>query len=471
MWRYLIKRLLLILPTLWLISVLAFMISHKVGVSPVLGQCGSILTQRNLAVLRSCQQQKIKRFRLDKPPFYFAIQSLAEPDTLYRILEARERDALEYLLHQHGNWANVQEWRRSQKRLLRQSLALKAETDSLRSEARELQTGRIKTLQRRVNDLQFYGDFRQLGQIVAGIDSLCQLDSVFVPLFEERSQLHVQLEVLRQAEERWRLFVPSFQWHGFDNQYHAWLSNVLRRGDFGYSMNNSNISDKIGSLFYYTAILALLGSILILLIGVPMGVLAAQQKDGWWDRLSAMLVFAFRAVPEFWLGLVLLMFFANPDYLNWFDSVFVPSNPTPWKLVSRYILPLIAYSYGSLAIVSRTVRASMLEQLNSDYVRTARAKGLSYKRVVYRHALRNALIPLVSIFAGLLPAMVGGSVILETVFGIPGMGRELFVAIKDNDAPILLAMFSLLGFLTMLGYLLTDILYQLVDPRIRLGQK
>ncbi|MEL6843279.1 MAG: ABC transporter permease, partial [Bacteroidota bacterium] len=118
-----------------------------------------------------------------------------------------------------------------------------------------------------------------------------------------------------------------------------------------------------------------------------------------------------------------------------------------------------------------TVRSNMLEQLNSDYVRTARAKGLSYKRVVYRHALRNALIPLISIFSGLLPAMVGGALILETVFGIPGMGRELFVAIKANDAPLLLAMFSLLGFLTMLGYLLTDFIYQWADPRIRLGQK
>ncbi|MEL6653223.1 MAG: ABC transporter permease, partial [Bacteroidota bacterium] len=412
MWRYLIKRLLLILPTLWLISVLAFMISHKVGVSPVLGQCGSILTQRNLTAFRSCQQQKIKRFHLDKPPFYFAIQALAEPDTLYTILDARERDALEYLLHQHGNWANVQQWRKLQKRFLRRSLSLNPNADSLNAEARELRVGRVKTLRRRVNDLHYYGDLGHLSQIMTGIDSLCQLDSIFAPLFEERSQLSFQLETLSQSESRWRLYVPSFQWYGFDNQYHAWLSNVLRRGDFGYSMNNSNISDKIGSLFYYTAILALLGSVLILLIGVPMGVLAAQNKDGWWDRLSAIIVFAFKAIPEFWLGLVLLMFFANPDYLNWFDSVFVPSNPTPWKLVSRYILPLIAYSYGSLAVVSRTVRSNMLEQLNSDYVRTARAKGLSYKRVVYRHALRNALIPLISIFSGLLPAMVGGALIL-----------------------------------------------------------
>ncbi|MEL6846718.1 MAG: hypothetical protein AAFP02_26230, partial [Bacteroidota bacterium] len=138
MWRYLIKRLLLILPTLWLISVLAFMISHKVGVSPVLGQCGSILTQRNLTAFRSCQQQKIKRFHLDKPPFYFAIQALAEPDTLYTILDARERDALEYLLYQHGNWTNVQQWRKLQKRFLRRSLSLNPNADSLNAEAREL---------------------------------------------------------------------------------------------------------------------------------------------------------------------------------------------------------------------------------------------------------------------------------------------------------------------------------------------
>ncbi|MEL7342440.1 MAG: hypothetical protein AAGM67_18305 [Bacteroidota bacterium] len=187
MWRYLIKRLLLMLPTLWLISVMAFMISYKVGVSPVLNQCGSVLTEPNLAVLRSCQKQKIKRFQLDKPPFYFAIQSLAEPDTLHRVLEAREKDALAYLLHQHGCWANVNQWRVLQKALLRQALSLQAKPDSTSNQALEAQTSLIKSLRRRAYDLQYYGDLDQLGQILGRIDSLCQLDDVFVPLFEERS--------------------------------------------------------------------------------------------------------------------------------------------------------------------------------------------------------------------------------------------------------------------------------------------
>lgn len=458
-------------PTVWLISVLAFFISHKVGLSPVVNQCGSVLTESNLLVLRTCQNRIIDTFNLDKPPFYFSLQSLAESDTLHLIIGEREPEALQRLLRHNGQWVEVNKWRQLQKAFLQQSLRLNIKSDSLNIDDKMLNVSRLKTARRRAFDLQYYGEISQLRQLLGGLDSLFALDPAFLPLVAERQKLSSQLDVLEHQTNRWRLYVPWLAWHGFDNQHHLWLAKVITRGDFGYSMQKVNISKSIGSLFYYTAILALLGTLLVLGIGVPMGILAARKKDGWWDRASALLVFAFRAVPEFWLGLVLLMFFANPDYLDWFDSVFVSSNPTPWKNITRYVLPMIAYSYGSLAVVSRLVRASMLEQLSSDYVRTAHTKGLSSRRVVYGHALRNALIPLVTLLSGLFPAMIGGSLILETVFNIPGLGKALFEAVLNNDAPVILAMFSLLGFLTMLGYWVTDILYHWLDPRINFAKK
>ncbi len=468
MWQYLIKRLLLMVPMVWLISVLAFFISHNVGHSPLSTQCGSVLTEPNLLILRNCQEKVIDTYRLNKPPFYFALHSWADPDTLHRIIPEREKEALKRLLHFNGQWSEVNEWRRLQKNFLRKNLVFKLPKDSISKEEHAARVSRLKTARRRAFDLQYYGEPDRLHFLLNGLDSLYALDSVFLPLVAERQNLENQLKVLETSKSRWRIYLPRFKWYGFDCQYHAWLAKVISRGDFGYSMKKKNISQTIGSLFFYTAFLALLGTLLVLGLGIPMGILAARKKDGWWDRASAILVFAFRAVPEFWLALVLLMFFANPDFLDWFDSSFVSSNPTTWKLVTRYFLPVIAYSYGSLAVVSRVVRASMLEQLSSDYVRTARTKGLSQKRVLYRHALRNALIPLVTLISGLFPAMIGGSLILETVFQIPGLGKTLFDAILENDAPVILAMFSLLGLLTMIGYWVTDVLYHWLDPRIKL---
>ncbi|MEM6346486.1 MAG: ABC transporter permease [Bacteroidota bacterium] len=471
MWQYLIKRLLLMVPTVWLISVLAFFISHKVGLSPVINQCGSVLTEPNMIKLRDCQRRAIDTFNLDKPPFYFSLHSWADPDTLHHIIVDREKAALSRLLQHNGQWALVNKWRVLQQSFLRKNLVFKLPQDSLTDDNRSVRVARLKTARRRAFDLQYYGQPKDLKRILSALDSLYSLDAVFVPLVAERQKLVEQLHLLETETNRWGIFVPRFKWNGFDNQYHAWLAKVIKRGDFGYSMKKANISQTIGSLFFYTAFLALLGTLLVLGLGIPMGILAARKKDGWWDRFSAILVFAFRAVPEFWLGLVLLMFFANPDFANWFDSSFVPSNPTTWKLISRYILPTIAYSYGSLAVVSRVVRANMLEQLSSDYVRTARTKGLSQKRVLYGHALRNALIPLVTLISGLFPAMIGGSLILETVFQIPGLGKTLFESIINNDAPVILAMFSLLGLLTMIGYWVTDVLYHWLDPRITLNRK
>jgi peptide/nickel transport system permease protein len=217
------------------------------------------------------------------------------------------------------------------------------------------------------------------------------------------------------------------------------------------------------------------------LISIPIGVHAAANRGGFFDRSSSVLLFMLFSLPSFFMATLLLMTFANPEVFNIFEANGVkPATGYPEGIsflekarisLPYLVLPLICYTYSSLAFLSRTMRVSMLEAINQDFIRTARAKGLSKNKVVYRHGLRNALLPIVTVFSNIFPAAVGGSVILEFIFGIPGMGQEIITAIYTKDYPMIVCVFTLSGFMTLIGYLVADILYALVDPRISYSKK
>ena len=179
-------------------------------------------------------------------------------------------------------------------------------------------------------------------------------------------------------------------------------------------------------------------------------------------------------MPSFFIGVLLLYTFANPDMLRWFpvsgiqDALFDPEWSN-WEKKHRapfFILPLITYVYGSFAFLSRIMRVGVIDVFGQDYIRTARAKGLGEGGVVMKHALRNSLLPIITVFANIFPLAVGGSIIIETIFTIPGLGLEIYNSILNFDYPMIIAVFTIIGFLTMIGYLISDILYAVVDPRI-----
>jgi peptide/nickel transport system permease protein len=249
------------------------------------------------------------------------------------------------------------------------------------------------------------------------------------------------------------------------------------RGDFGMSYQTRQpvskvISEKIGwSLFF-----SLLSVLMAYLISIPVGIKAGAHKGSVFDRTSSLVLFLLYSMPSFWVATLLLMTFANPDILHWFPASGVkpatgyPENAQLFdklKLSLPYlILPAICYTYGSFAFLSRTMRVAIIESMSEDYIRTASAKGLPYSKVVTRHAFRNSLLPLITVFANVFPMIIGGSVILETIFSIPGMGYETVQSIQNQNYPMIVAVFTITGFLTMTGYLLSDILYAFADPRI-----
>jgi len=239
-------------------------------------------------------------------------------------------------------------------------------------------------------------------------------------------------------------------------QYFYWLGNALR-GNFGTSyMTGRPVISEILERLPATLLLMAATYILTLLITIPLGVISAVKKGTWFDNLVTIFSFAGMAIPAFWLGLMLMLVFSVK--LHWFPAV------------GSLVLPVITMTIGSLAGLSRYQRAAMLEILNQDYIRTARAKGLPERVVIFKHALRNALIPIVTILGLSLPGLFGGAFIIETIFAWPGMGRLGVMAIFQRNYSLIMGIVVFSALLIMLGNLLADIGYALVDPRIRYGK-
>jgi peptide/nickel transport system permease protein len=257
--------------------------------------------------------------------------------------------------------------------------------------------------------------------------------------------------------------------------YVDWLGKFVRL-DFGESfVDHRPVLVKIRERLPLTVSLA--GSALILsyIISVPLGIAAAVRRGQPVDRTISITLFVLYSIPTFVAALALILLVAGGDYLNLLpmygansiDANEMSNSAWVWDRVKHMILPVICLTYASLASISRYTRVSMLEVLNQDYLRTARAKGLSETRVILVQALRNALIPIVTVFAMELPGLIGGAVIVEEIFTLPGMGQLFFQSIESRDEFTLMGMVTISAVITLLGYLMADILYVLVDPRIR----
>ena len=259
-------------------------------------------------------------------------------------------------------------------------------------------------------------------------------------------------------------------------QYVKWLKAFVLDGDWGYSIKfRRPVADMIWERMPATLLLFGVGFIIMLIIAVPMGVYSAIKPYSFFDNVITTFSFAGQSVPVYWLGLILIVVF----YLN-VQSPFgegpmfpaggmytVGKEGNTLDLIWHLVLPIAAMTFSWIAWYSRFLRSSMRDTLNEDYIRTARAKGLSLNLVHFRHALRNALLPLVTLIALDLPTVFGGAVFIETISAWPGMGRLFWDAARGRDYPILLAVMMIYAALTLLFNLIADIFYGFLDPRIR----
>ena len=283
-----------------------------------------------------------------------------------------------------------------------------------------------------------------------------------------------QLDAERAADVR----EARMKLYGLDKpvpvQYVIWLGRVVRF-DFGDSIKHHRpVIDIIKERLPITLTLNLIAFVLVYTLSIPMGVMAAVRHKRFFDRFSSIILFMLWSLPAMLVGQVLIGYFCGPTFKDWFPPAGLSSNDAdqlaffPW-LADRLwhlVLPVICLTYSQFAYLAKQVRAGMLDNLRADYVRTARAKGLSNFAVIFRHAFRNSMIPVITIMATLLPAMLGGSVIIESIFSIPGMGLLAFEAVTTRDYNIVMAVATIGGLLNLIGLLFGDIAYAITDPRI-----
>jgi len=260
-------------------------------------------------------------------------------------------------------------------------------------------------------------------------------------------------------------------------QYLKWVGRSFRL-DFGrsFSPDGRKVTEKIAERIPITILLSLLEMLVILLVAIPIGILSATRQYSLFDKATTVFVFIGFAIPTFWLALLCMNLFGI--HLGWLpisglQSLDYARLSLGGKILDRLrhlILPVLVGSLGGLAGFSRYMRSNMLEVIRQDYIRTARAKGLAERTVIYKHALRNALLPVVTILGLSVPSLIGGGVIFETIFAIPGMGQLFYNSVMSRDYPVIMGILVIGAALTLLGNLLADISYALVDPRIRLSK-
>ncbi len=257
-------------------------------------------------------------------------------------------------------------------------------------------------------------------------------------------------------------------------QYANWLWRLAHL-DFGNSMSSDPrpVLDKIMERLPLTVGMNIAALILTLGIAIPIGVLSAWKQNSWLDKGITILVFLAFAMPGFWLALLLMLFFGiehNLLPISGLTSLGYDQLSTTGKvldIIKHLILPITVYTVGGIAGMSRFARSSMLEVLRQDYILTARAKGLPTNKIIFGHALRNALLPVITLLGLSVPGLIGGSVIIESIFALPGLGQLFYAAVMARDYTMIMGNLVLGAVLTLLGNVLADIAYGFADPRIR----
>lgn len=268
-------------------------------------------------------------------------------------------------------------------------------------------------------------------------------------------QSYVTEEQLDAIRDRWGLNDPWYE------RYGTWISNVVT-GDFGTSMMRPGmaITTMIGDAAKMTLRLTALSFTISLLIAIPVGVIAAIKRYTWFDYGSMLGSTLGVAVPNYWIGLMAIVIFSVK--LGWLP----PYGSEGWK---SYILPVIVLSIEEIAALARITRGATIEVLSQDYVTTARAKGLSSPVILVRHVMRNTLLPVITIIGYRIAFILSGTIVVETVFAWPGLGRLFFQAITSQDLQVVQAIVLLLTSLVVIANILTDLTYAIIDPRVRIG--
>ena len=583
--QYIVKRILIFIPTFFVISLLIFGLSKLAPGDPVLVVMGgsenqSMGQRADLVNSEQAYATVAAQLGLDKPAFYFVLTSAAYPADLYKVTKSHHRETISRLIDQYGNAEAVMAYYEQLRQTQYEVADLEKADYDFKRTARDVveellaeydeggivfKLNRISTLlaetpkapqalvkqwqalvaahqylldhptpiQRYIPTIRWYGTNSQYHTWMFGdypwfstVDSsghyrmrdLSEQIKLIVPqkrandrnisrvrgamqrtrraleqgnsatdsLNQDLDALALQLQdyTTRQQTYQVKLAYLAAERDSLSANVPKYASKGFLRWDFGFSYTDKKpVATKITEALYWTVIMNIFAIAIAYLISLPLGIRSAVWKlqgRKTIDNFTTGVLFVLYSLPSFWIGTLLLVFLTTSEYSPWLDwfptsgaqdlELARDPNASAWDKIldaaHHLILPIFCITYGTLAYLSRQMRGSMLSVLRQDYIRTARAKGLSEGKVIHKHGFRNALFPIITLFGSVFPRAMSGSIAIELIYAIPGMGQLVLFSIVMRDWPVVFTIVMFVAILTMLGNLVADILYAMVDPRV-----
>lgn len=459
--RYLLKRLLLLLPTLWVITSLVFVFNKMVGGDKLPFRIGGEILHNGTGTSPEIlYKHYLHQTGQDLPLFYFSLKTLAEPDTLYRVFPLRDRNLLKTWVLQYGNWVEIN--------------AYFQHLTALRKSIEPIANAQSRQQLQRMNERLFRIDhLDQAHSILKEMQATCAAAGLSKTAELVSRTRQCALQVVEQATG-YKNLVPVIHWYGANNQYHQWFSKVLK-GDFGNSNRDSRpVVAIVGEAIGNTLWLTVLSIVLVFSLAILIGVFLAHQDHHRWRNPLLGLLYTLDTLPIFITAFLILIALTESGLLNHLsvygseyaneDMSFVEAAFSQLRQLS---IPATCLTLATTPYIAGQVYQAIREEEMKDYVRTARAKGQKEYVVIGRHALRNSLLPIITLLSGFLPALIGGALVVEVIFSIPGMGRLLTDSVLAKDYPVVMGIVICLALVKIIALILADALYFLADPRIR----
>ena len=455
--RYTLHRLFLTLPTLIIVLAFSFLLKSLAPGDEVarILELNGVSEQLGKEIYLNSYKETSARFHLDKPQFYFSILPSYFPDTLHRIIPMSKRELLKSLVIQTKDWEKVDRFNKS----LRSGQSKNLERDTIfRTIGMEL--------------LKFDQD-RSLQSIIQRKNKLSQLCK------ESNCPIEVSniIYSIEQLELSNRISFPQFRLNGMRCQFHYWISSLFSSKSNISLRDGAPVYNKIWRALKWSLSISIPTFILLALCALTIAKIQVHHHQTIVDRGISGLLYLLYSTPLFWLSTVAVIFFTTDEYGTWtnlFPSIGLRpifKELTFFEELSRnmkqLILPIICSIIGGVSYIAIQLKSDLLNALNQPYSVMAQAKGLSPNQIINKHALPNALVPYITVLTGAIPNIFAGSVIIEVIFNIPGMGRLLFRSIQELDWPVVFTIILISAIITSLGYLIGDLLLAKLYPKLR----
>jgi len=466
MLRYILLRLGYFFITILIVSVALFALSRLApgdAIDNMLDSNEDLFGVQDYSTYLERRKETAKQYHLDLPPFYFSIAPIAVPKKLYTIPSRKKRNWFRKLIYKYKNadqaWLLIENFQKLE--------LLSNQSESSKYINLKKEIAKIKYSQD-ILDMERFNKFLQLLSF--------KKDDAFLELQSEIGQNIMALKTGATNTSISQILIPKIIWHGTNNQYHNWFSNFVK-GDFGLStFDRRPVKTRIWAAIGWTLLINISSIFLAFIISIPLGVYSALPSRYLLDKLVSTLSMMLYALPVFWVATLAITFFASNDWFHWFPSGGLGRGNNGgigrfFEIMYHLILPIICVTYVALAFIIRQVRGAMVDTLDKEFIKTAKAKGLEEKNIVWRHGFRNSLIPLITMFSAIFPATIAGSLVVEIIFSIPGMGRLAYDGILQQDWNVVFTIMLLGTCLTLIGNLIADLIYAKIDPRIVLTKE